>query len=294
MALSSNDIRLAQRLLATRPADTALSLAAERLATHFSIGRRHGRRIRYESSDFERAANLLKAAGIGIEQVETGSTRAERVATAGLSEKSGSRKPSEDSVAIKGVAGALVPTLNGREIVSNSGCYQVMTVEMVCRVTCDVLMIVENLETFRLIDRYVWLPLEGLRVLVIYRGDAATSPADSARLLQARTEPVWWFGDFDPAGLGMAAQMPRLAKVVLPSFTWLESACMEGRRADLFANSLQQWRGQLDQDRRELIAEVWGLMSRLGLGLPQEWMERADAKEAMGLIGLESAMQQLK
>lgn len=275
MPLSISEIKLLQRLLAARPHDGALSQAAERIATNYRVGSRHGRRFLYGDDDFERAANLLRAAGVPLEAAVDDDSRASRALTPGLSEKVGSARPHADSVSVRALGGALAATLDGLPLISRAGSYQVVPIDVACEIDCDVIMVVENLETFRWLDRYRWLGRSDHKVLVVYRGDASTSVGDAMRLVNTRSEPVWWFGDFDPAGLGLASQAPRLERILLPEMNWLRNAAIKGRRGDLFADSAPQWGPTLSAETRGIISGPWRLMNELGLGLPQEWMQDA-------------------
>jgi len=142
-------------------------------------------------------------------------------------------------------------------------------------VAADRIMVVENLETFRDLERYRWINYLGLRVLVIFRGDQGRSAGDSIQVLLRRSEPVWAFMDFDPAGLGLAASLPRLERVILPPSEWLRERARGARAVELFEASVAQWGGVLNAAAPPEIVKAWGLLASLRAGVAQESMRSA-------------------
>ena len=87
------------------------------------------------------------------------------------------------------------------------------------KVNHDALLVVENSQTFD--DFWTVRPdvlagMEGLNPLVLYRGDArGGARADAVNALIEHTSlPIYAFVDYDPAGMVIAAGLPRLDHVV--------------------------------------------------------------------------------
>jgi hypothetical protein len=194
----------------------------------------------------------------------------------GVSEKYRTISPHSNSVAVKPISGQC--TYAGKKFNIPPESYAVLTIEQTCAVSAQRLMVVENFETFRLLERYSWIDYQGLDVLAIYRGDIRFRLDEAASVVRQRSEPTLMFSDFDPAGLAMAAGLARLERIVLPDIAWLESMTVQSRRQDLFANQLDQYAGMLDRQTSLLISPIWHLMKRLGSGLPQEGMAAAPFK----------------
>lgn len=250
-----------------------MSLAAKQLSDGWNIGRLDRQAVHYAEDDIQKARALLRAAELPLTPVAAGASRGDRMCMPGVSEKIGSKRPNDDSVAVKSLGWGRGASCRGAELPAWPGAYTVLTVDAAKEVACDVILAVENLETFRWMERHRWLLETDQSVLVVFRGDVGRSAKDSASLLGARTEPVWWFGDFDPAGLGMGALMPRLDRVILPPEDWLKAACRRGRRGDLFSASVEQWGATLDRVGHPQLISAWALLKSWKLGLPQEWMQ---------------------
>jgi len=111
-------------------------------------------------------------------------------------------------------------------------------------------------------------------VLAVQHGDTLFHHGKVRRFLQLRTEPVWAYFDFDPAGLGLASGMPRLERVMLPPVKPLTDLARRAQQVDLFVKSLGQWSASLELEVNPLIRPHWELMKSLRLGLSQEFMDR--------------------
>ncbi len=141
-----------------------------------------------------------------------------------VSEKVFSRRPHSNSVALRTAHGDC--DLDGAGLKTPGGGHMVLNTEDAMRVRCDRILSVENLETFRHLHRYAWITDGRGDTLAIFRGDPTFSLADAAKVFAARGELVDAFVDFDPAGLFIAASLPRLA-LILPDERWLISAIRE-------------------------------------------------------------------
>lgn len=255
-----------------KPEALGHSAVADFFHGHCALGTRNGRGFIYLSADHQKAADLLLACGLPLTQLPPGSSRSD--AFGRPHEKSGTVAPHADSIAVKVASG--VCSLDGHPLhQAGQGIYSVLTHAQVLRVSADRLLLVDNVETFRSLQSYKWIDFDGLNVLAILLGDNFFKENVSMPAVMKRSEPVWAFFDFDPAGLGRACGIPRLERLVLPDSKSLERAVRAAKRSDLFFTHINQWRRTLDEHSNGQISSAWALMSRLQMGLPQEWMVRA-------------------
>jgi DNA topoisomerase VI subunit A len=164
--------------------------------------------------------------------------------------------------------------LNGEALRTPAGTYLVVTPEVAGRVSCERLLFVENLETFRQLERYDWIDYQGKSVLVIYRGDSALSTGEALEVLRARSEPIWAFVDFDPAGLVIANSLPagRLERIVLPEEAWLRKAANTSRGRQLFGEQEQGARPSLERATPPDVQRAWAVLAELRSAVTQERM----------------------
>lgn len=269
MILSSTQITFLQRLAIEKPAERGHSAVAEFFLVHCGIGSRKGRGFVYTEKSYQEAISLLIANGLPLTPLPAGSSRSDAI---GLpSEKTGTKAPHYDSVAIKVASGACL--LGGHPLPRpEQGIYSVLTVAQATAVTADRLLLVENVETFRTLEKYRWLDYQGLNVVAILLGDNLFKADRVDAVIRARAEPVWAFFDFDPNGLGRACSLPRLDRIILPASGWLDATTKRVKRSDLFADQINQWRSTIERSNNAEISAAWRLLSRLEKGLPQEWM----------------------
>lgn len=280
MSLSSTEIRFLQRLVADRPTTRVGNITARSMNANFGLGLLTGRNIEYSEQDWLRAEGLLRSYDIPTTRLAQGAGRIELAAYGGVSEKLFSQAPHADSVAIRCMGRC---ELDGREIYTPEGCYLALTVEAAGRVQCARLMVVENLETFRRLERYTWLSSEKLNVLVVYRGDTIFNGRDAQTLVLGRSEPIWAFFDFDPQGLMLANALPhdRLEKIVVPDLDVLARLCDTVRGRELFHDQVEGCQKQLDASQHPAVVTLWILMKRLRSGATQERMASADIEESI-------------
>jgi hypothetical protein len=275
MAFDPGQLRFLQRLVKVKPERTAMSNVAAWFSEHHAVGTLFARHIEYRSQHHAIAEQLLRAHELPVAALPSNASRADAAMYAGMSEKTQSRPPMSDGVAMK--------TLGGRVNVAGwqggglAGAYLVGTIAHACAVEADRVMVVENLETFRWLEDYRWLRPGELRILVLYRGDRDMALRDAMAVLEARTDPVWAFFDFDPAGLGMANALPRLERIVLPGQEWLTGAAKGARSVALFESSRAQYERQLDRAKQAAVASAWDLLKSLRGGVSQEAMRDAES-----------------
>ena len=276
--LSAIQLRFLQALALDTKARSA-SDAAAYFADNFGLGARIGRRYEYTTGDARRAQELLAAMGLESAALAAGTDRADAVLRPGLSEKIGTVSPHASSVAFQVLSmPASVVDADMKPVavmpVTSFG-YQVGHVREVSAIQSDLVLVVENCETFRQIHRYGWVQAmlpPGKSVLSIFRGDSWFRPDDAQQVLQRSTAPVWGFFDFDPSGLQMCSSLARLEKVVLPPLAALERATRLAKRDDLFYQQTQSAANTLNACKNPEIQAAWALLQRLRMGLPQEWM----------------------
>jgi len=272
MILSAQEITFLQRLIEARPGTRKAGPLSETIAT-YGVGRASGRSVHYGPDDWDRAAKLLENRGIPLTRPDGEMRRAETVEYAGVSEKVFGRRPHSNSVALRTAHGDC--DLDGAGLKAPGGGYMVLSTEDAMRVRCDRILLVENLETFRHLHRYEWITYGRGSTLAIFRGDPTFSLADSAKVLATRGEPVDAFVDFDPAGLSIAASLPRLAHLIFPDERWLIAATRERKRYDLYDDQIGVYEAKLTASTHPDIAHSLALLKELRQGYNQEWMESA-------------------
>lgn len=267
MDLSPAQITFLRRLVNLQVGTVGTSQAAEFFYQDQRLGSPRGRQFNFTAEDWARARRILDAHGIPIEEPRI-RRRADATLRAGVSEKDGSLAPHGDSIPVKVAAG---DCRLGNTPLQAQG-YMVMTADQVCAINADRLLIVENLENFRWLERNAWIDYQGLNVLALYRGDNRFKLNEVRDVIEARKEPVWAFFDFDPAGLGMASQLPRLERLVLPPESALRNLSRKADQAHLYAQQVDQWRQHLDACKNPDIQSAWAELQRLRVGLAQELM----------------------
>lgn len=274
MAFTRVQLAFLQRLVSDCPPDRQASATASYFSEHFSLGRVIGRRVEYTEAHFEAARRLLEANQVPVQPLGAGATRAEAAAYGGMSEKAFSMAPHADSVALKALGNCV---FESHPLYTPGASYQVLTVEQAAQVSCERIMVVENFETFRRLQNYAWIDSQGLAVLAIYRGEKDLPIKDAAALVATRSEPLWGFFDFDPAGLVMANALPheRFERLLLPDSNWLETAADSPRGRQLFDSQAGAYENVLDAARHPQVLTAWRLMKRLCSAVTQERMQGA-------------------
>lgn len=268
---TTHQTQFLRRLVSERPAERRPGGAASYFCQNFSLGTSVGQVVIYSESHFRMAEKLLVAHDLPVVAPGADSSRADIAAFGGMSEKDLSTKPHADSVAVRFVGRC---SLDGVGVATPAAAYLVMAVADVSKVQCDRLLVVENLETFRQLERYRWIDYREQSVLVVFRGDPRLSVGDALLAIQGSPVPIWAFFDFDPAGLMMANALPseRLERLVLPSMEWLEIAADAARGRQLFADQLPGCGAVLDAAVHPAVSNAWSLMRRLRSGVTQERM----------------------
>lgn len=272
MNFNHSQIAFLRHLAASEPAEKTGSHAAEFFHLHHGLGQRSGSRYRYAAVDADRARQLLINRGIALVSAEKPLRRGESSLNNPCDEKSGTLAPHHDSVAIKTAHGQCL--LDGVPVARTG--YQVVTQDQAQSVRADVLLVVENLESFRFLERNCWIDFQQMDVLAVFRGDNVFRANWAAKVVESRTQPVWAYFDFDPAGLGTASRLPRLDRLLLPAEAHLSpdiKVIKDHKQPRLYADQVRQWAKTLDSDSREMIKAPWRHMQHMRWGLAQEHMD---------------------
>lgn len=280
MAFDSQQILFLQRLVGERPARRRAGAVSRHFCEHFSLGTVVGQHIEYRDEHLRTAESLLRNHDLPVAPMPAQASRADVATYGGLSEKALSAAPHAGSVAVKCIGRC---TLDASELRTPEGAYLVVSPETGGRITCDRLLLVENLETFRQLERYGWIDYQGLAVMAVYRGDSVLSTGDSLKLIRARPEPVWAFVDFDPAGLVIANSLPaeRLERIVLPGLRWLRQAAMTSRGRQLFEEQEPKARAGLERTVHPVVRAAWTELNALRGGVTQERMLAGERETRM-------------
>lgn len=271
MAFTTTEVSFLQRLVVERPLKRASGAAATFFCDDHGLGVCIRRRIEYLDEHYDAAERLLRLHDLPVSPLGPYSTRADVAQFGGLSEKSYSTAPHANSVSVK-VLGTCY--FDNHLLYTPAAANLVLTTEQALRVTCQRVMLVENLESFRRLEEYKWIDRRDFNVLVIYRGDKQVPLGYAASVVVNRSEPIWSFTDFDPAGLAMANAMPhdRLEEILLPNPGWLTVAANTARGRELFDVQEAQYSATLDESSSPAVIRAWALMKRLRSGVTQERM----------------------
>lgn len=274
MAFTAVQISFLQRLVDERVHSRQAKATARYFSENFSFGRVVGSRVEYTEAHFTAIERLLVANQLPVKALSSGATRAEAAEYGGMSEKAFSVAPHANSVAVKSIGGC---SLDSYSLHTPQSAYMVLTVEQAMRVTCERIMVVENLETFRALQEYFWIDRKGLAVLAIYRGEKDLPNRNAAEVVRSRPEQIWGFFDFDPAGLAMGNSLPtdRLERLLLPNWEWLERAADTPHGRSLFDRQLNGYGSVLDSATHPEVVTAWSLMKRLRSAVTQEKMLNA-------------------
>lgn len=278
------DKRLVNTLLNVLHSPDSLFRHSKALAAfceEYNLGRRQGASLAFTERDKAEIGRILRGeAGIDPATATPASwDRLDRAQSLGLGhdEKLSGRPVSAGRLRLKTLPGQALDVAGGNWTLPPRIDLGVdLDAVLGSRIGHDVLLVVENLQTFDEIHAVradVMAPLAGRRPLVTYRGDAqGGARADAVHALIERTElSVYAFVDFDAAGLVIASTLPRLDQVLAPALPDLEEAIRANgivqRHLDQVA-AAGRTISDLTGDPR--IAPLWDVISRVGKALPQE------------------------
>lgn len=274
MYFTATQIQFLQRLVSDSPSQRRGGEVARFFCEHYSVGVAVGNNIEYREVDHKRAESLLRTHDLPVEHLTAGARRSDAAQYGGMSEKNFSERPHANSVAVRFIGRC---SLDGQPLMTPPGTYMVVQRESALQIKCDRILLVENLETFRHLERYQWVRHEGLSIMVVFRGDPTLSIADALEVVQRRVEAIWAFVDFDPAGLAIANALPheRLERIVLPPLRWLEQVADTPRGRLLFADQVSHYGAALDGSSHAQVGALWKAMRAIKGAVTQERMQAA-------------------
>jgi len=243
------------------------------------IGRREGKSIYLSAMDKEKICAILAADGVDSmtpRDAWQGRTRAEALALAN-NEKLAGGAVKRHRVAIK----ALRPTepirINQQSLILPPRGHLDLDLQDLGELGGhDWIIVVENWECFNNVHRAASvLAFPGNHPLVVWRGDTSATRADAMlEFVRRVTPPVAAFVDYDPAGLLIAARLPRMAAIVAPPDHELERLLQQRGLPERYLEQLAGCQAALDREADPLIAHLWGILRRAGRALPQEHFVR--------------------
>ncbi len=256
--------------------------ALSQFCADYNVGRHQGASLVFTAADKEEIARILQ----GEEGVDSRTTtpdawdslnRAQSLSLA-FDEKLSGRTVGAGRIRIK--------TLADRPLGVLGHCWTFpvrtdmgLDVERVLAQTIghDALLIVENLQTFDEIHRVSPLVMQGLAAenpLVVYRGDTQGGARVDAmhRLITQTSLPVYAFVDYDPAGVVIAAGLPRLHQLLIPPLAELSHLIQARGIARRYLEQVAAARHVLQRiENDERLAPLWKIIHAAGKGLPQEY-----------------------
>lgn len=249
------------RLLRERLDRVELNRTWQQLHAHFELGRPAGRWLHFDA-ETRRLLQRMARDEWGfdpLEGVPDGSRR--EVAARAVDEKIARRRPDDDFVLVKGTLPAPLPPLA-------PGLSLRVALERLDTAAIVRVVLIENLDSFDDWEDYP-APPELAGSLIVYRGHRGL--ARGARQLLEGLPPstrVIVFPDYDPAGLAIAAALPRAAALLLPELD--EALLATGNRAH-FTRQFRQAR-QLEDADLEGWQDEWQTMKRHAVSIKQQHM----------------------
>lgn len=253
-----------------------------RFCEMYSIGQRKGASIRLTERDKEEISKLLKSCeGIDASTALPDSwddlSRAESM-NLGNNEKLAGGSVGEGRILVKALPGRELALCGGRWVLPDHADMGV-DLNSVLRfpILHGSLLIVENRQTFQDIGRVrkdLLLEVSDTNPLVVFRGDAeGGARVDSThRLIAATRIPVFAFVDFDPAGMMIAARLPRIDQLVSPHLDELEMLISDRGLSDRFMTQVAAMSMALNAiDSDKVVGPVLRVIMSGKKGLPQEF-----------------------
>ena len=249
------------RLLRNRQDRVALNATWRRLHAHFETGTVDGHWLAFDRDARETLRRLAQAEwGFDPLQGVPDGSRAE-VAAQAIDEKIARQRPDDGFVLVKGALPAPLPALPAQASLR-------VPIGHLADAAIEQILVVENLDSFDCLEQYP-IPAELQDALVLYRGHGGLARGARHLLegLAGRTR-VTVFGDYDPAGLAIAATLPGANTVLVPVLG--EQLLRSGNPRHF----LLQHRASRYLDSSELGGwqELWEEMRRHGLSIKQQHM----------------------
>ena len=271
--LSKQRVRALLRVVQSSEERFGASRVLTSLLDTYGIGRSKGAGLLFDADDKARIRAILRAEGIDPSTDPAAwdaISRAEALRL-GPDEKFAATPVKRQRVAIKTLPGRPL-NLDGRALILPPACHLDVEGPTVAGLLAhETALLVENWEPFNRIDDIdLDFSPAGDNPLVLWRGDRSDTRTDHAlALLRGLDVPVWAFVDYDPAGLLIAAGLPRLAGIIAPELARLEQDLAQGL-PQRYQDQLPMAAAALDASRNEPVRRLWALIRRHGRALPQE------------------------
>lgn len=271
--LSKQRVRALLRVVQSSDERFAASRVLTSFVDAYGIGRSKGAGLLFDADDKVRIREILRAEGIDPSTDPAAwdeITRAEALRL-GPDEKFAATPVKRQRVAIKTLPGSPL-NLDGRELILPPACHLDVEGPTVAGLLAHgTALLVENWEPFnRIHDINLDLSPAGENPLVLWRGDRSDTRTDHVlALLRGLDVPVWAFVDYDPAGLLIAAGLPRLAGIIAPEPARLERDLAHGLPGR-YQDQLPMAAAALDASVNEPVCRLWAVIRRHGRALPQE------------------------
>ncbi len=249
------------RLLRERQERVALSPTWRRLHAHFETGSADGRWLLFDR-DSRETLRRLAALEWGFDPLQgiPDGTRLE-VAAHAIDEKTARQRPDDGFVLVRGRLPAPLPELPPQTSLR-------LPLAYLADAAIEQIVVIENLDSFDCWEQYP-VAAELADALVLYRGHGGLARGTRHLLgsLVGRTQ-VTVFGDYDPAGLAIAAMLPGASAVLVPVLS--ESLVRSGNRQHF---QLQHRAARyLDSSELGGWQALWDEMKGHGLSVKQQHM----------------------
>jgi hypothetical protein len=240
----------------------------------YHIGWTKGATCCFDGMAKARIRELLQAQGIAPETPPDAwdqLTRAESLAL-GRDEKWAGGPARRDRVAVKTLLGQ--PLLIGHQplLLPPRSHLEADAVEIGGSVEHDTVLLVENWECFdRIHEMQLDFSAAGPNPLVLWRGGSSEARVDASQnFLKTLNRPVWAFVDYDPAGLVIAAKLPRLQGIISPDHAVLGRLLKAHGLEDRYRCQLPGATTFLDNCVHQAVVSLWTMLRQAGRALPQE------------------------
>lgn len=261
VALTRVHAKAVHHLLRNRLPDVPYSATWKDIHRAFELGQVERRRLHFTPQERELLRDEARRRfGWDLMNPLPNEDRIQAAAQA-IDEKLAPRQPDEGFVLAKGV----LPFMVAAPTLPNECALRVPVNHLDLAAICNVL-VVENLDCFDQIHRFA-LPDRLNAALVLYRGHSALTRG-TRQLLQGLPAlvPVVVFADFDPAGLAIAATLPRASHVLIPQLT--PDLLAKGSREDFHGQHKES--KQLDSIELGGWQAIWEEMTQTGLSIKQQ------------------------
>lgn len=239
--MQSSLITRLSRMVVERPARPPSGKAITEWMEENGLLVHAGRGVAFRAGAIERIENILMGLGVdpyGAALIDDAMPRSQ-VRRIAAYEKTGGHVLARDRVLIRAIPGN--PLRLGHDIRLPEGASLDVGLDEVVRTgRHHAIMVIENRECFDRLEHLTFRPdIYDLEPLVVFRGSPFVS-AGSRRLVAKAGLPVHVFGDYDPAGIAIAATMPHAVALVLPHHDVLYREILRAPNHDLHMAQISQ------------------------------------------------------